>query len=229
MPNTLPNLSEPLDLVIVALLAILIPVVALANRVNLPFLTRGGGLLTYGKFAQRAASSTWLSVPSRLGMLLLYAPTAAVAGLMLSGMSAHGGRQALVGWMMLAHFGKRSLECLLLHRYSGSMPLASSGCISFLYMTEAFAYVHYSGRVAAGAHMPWGLPVGLALFGVGLLGNFYHHYLLATLRSPGETKYKVPRGGCFEFVAAPHYFFELLRFGLLTRNRTPTLTLTLRP
>ena len=77
--------------------------------------------------------------------------------------------------------------------------------------------------------MPWGLPVGLALFGVGLLGNFYHHYLLATLRSPGETKYKVPRGGCFEYVAAPHYFFELLRFGLLTRNRTPTLTLTLRP
>ena len=54
--------------------------------------------------------------------------------------------------MMLAHFGKRSLECLLLHRYSGSMPLASSGSISLLYMTECFTYVHYSGRVAAGSH-----------------------------------------------------------------------------
>ena len=222
---TMPDLSEPLDLAIVALLAILIPVAALANRVNLPFLTRTGGLLTYGKFA-RQASLKWLSIPSRLGMLLLYAPAAAVAGFMLSGMSAHGGRQALVGWMMLAHFGKRSLECLL-HRYSGSMPLASSGSISLLYMTECFTYVHYSGRVAAGSHMPWGLPVGLALFGVGLLGNFYHHYLLATLRSPGETKYKVPRGGCFEYVAAPHYFFELLRFGLLALTLTLNLARTL--
>ena len=49
---TMPDLTEPLDLAIVALLAFLIPVVPLANRVNLPFLTRDGGLLTYGKFAQ---------------------------------------------------------------------------------------------------------------------------------------------------------------------------------
>ena len=40
-----------------------------------------------------------------------------------------------------------------------------------------------------------------------------------------------PRGGCFEYVAAPHYFFELLRFGLLaltlTLNLARTLSLTL--
>lgn len=201
-------LSEPLDLALVALLAFLIPVVPLANRVNLPFLTRDGGLLTYGKFAQGVTFG--ISLPSRLGMLLLYAPAAAIAGFMLSGMSAPGSRQVLVAWMMVAHFGKRSLESLFLHKYSGSMPLASSGCISFLYITESFASVRYSGRVAAGSHAPWGLPVGLALFGVGLVGNFYHHYLLATLRKPGEKEYKVPRGGCFEYVAAPHYFFELL-------------------
>ena len=42
------------------------------------------------------------------------------------------------------------------------------------------------------------------------VGNLYHHYLLATLRKPGEKGYKVPRGGFFEYVAAPHYLFELM-------------------
>ena len=82
---TMPDLTEPLDLAIVALLAFLIPVVPLANRVNLPFLTSDGGLLTYGKFAQGVTFG--ISLPSRLGMLLLYAPAAAIAGFMLSGMS----------------------------------------------------------------------------------------------------------------------------------------------
>ena len=207
---TMPDLSDPLDVAVVGLLAFFIPVAALANHVNLPFLTRGGGLLSYSKFAKGVDFG--ISLPSRHGMLLLYAPAGAIAGAMLRGMpaTAAGSRQELVAWMMVAHFGKRSLECLLLHKYSGSMPLASACFIGFFYSTVSFVFVHCSGRVAAGSHEPWGLPVGLALFGLGLVGNFYHHYLLATLRKPGEKSYKVPRGGCFEYVAAPHYFFELV-------------------
>ena len=57
---------------------------------------------------------------------------------------------------------------------------------------------------------------GLALFGVGSLGNFYHHVLLARLRSDTKKtasstkRYVPPRGGLFSFVAAPHYLFEIL-------------------
>ena len=207
MMMKMPELSEPLDLAVVGLLAFFIPVAILANRVNLPFLTRGGGLLSYSKFAKGVTFG--IALPSRLGMLILYAPAAAIAGFMLRD-TPSGSRQELVAWMMVAHFGKRSLECLFLHKYSGSMPLASSVFICFFYSVTSFASVHFSGRVAADSLAPWGLPVGLALFGVGVAGNFYHHYLLATLRKPGEKEYKVPRGGCFEYVAAPHYFFELL-------------------
>ena len=53
----------------------------------------------------------------------------------------------------------------------------------------------------------------IGLFAIGLFGNFYHHHLLATLRKPGETGYKLPRGGAFELVAAPHYLFELIGWG----------------
>jgi len=52
-----------------------------------------------------------------------------------------------------------------------------------------------------------------ALFGVGIAGNLYHHYLLANLRDSKNTdgpKYVAPKGGLFNYVAAPHYFFELL-------------------
>jgi steroid 5-alpha reductase family enzyme len=53
--------------------------------------------------------------------------------------------------------------------------------------------------------------VGSTLFGVGIVGNFYHHYLLAKLRSSKKTtKYVAPSGGLFEFVATPHYLFELI-------------------
>ena len=48
---------------------------------------------------------------------------------------------------------------------------------------------------------------------MGLLGNFYHHYILATLRgsdSRNNRKYVAPHGGLFNYVAAPHYFFELI-------------------
>ena len=55
------------------------------------------------------------------------------------------------------------------------------------------------------------LPI-IALFALGSLGNFYHHYLLASLRSNKSVgkRYLPPRGGLFEYVAAPHYFFELI-------------------
>ena len=210
MSFTMPDLSNPLDIAMVTFLVVFIPIAGLANRVDLPFLSRGGGLLSYSKFAKGVTFG--ISLPSRLGMLTLYFPSVIIAYVMLQGTQEApiGSRQPLVAQMMIAHFGKRSLECLLLHKYSGSMPLASSLFITFFYSTETFAAVHYAGLVEVSSYVSWWLPTGLALFGVGLAGNFYHHWLLATLRKPGEKGYKVPRGGGFEYVAAPHYFFELV-------------------
>lgn len=67
------------------------------------------------------------------------------------------------------------------------------------------------------------LKIGLAAFTVGELGNLFHHYLLSTLRKSDFTKdkesdekfdvksnYLLPKGGLFDFVTMPHYFFELI-------------------
>ena len=53
---------------------------------------------------------------------------------------------------------------------------------------------------------------GVVLFLLGIGGNFYHHYILATLRGKGEKEYKIPRGGLFNRVVCPHYLFEVLAF-----------------
>lgn len=53
---------------------------------------------------------------------------------------------------------------------------------------------------------------GTAMFLVGIIGNFYHHYLLSKLRKDGEKQYKIPTGGLFNLVICPHYLFEILGF-----------------
>lgn len=70
--------------------------------------------------------------------------------------------------MLMVHFAKRTLECLLLHKYSGDMPLASSITISSLYLTETFVGGHFAVQVgplvAGNQRMPrWSLP--------GLMGS----------------------------------------------------------
>jgi very-long-chain enoyl-CoA reductase len=53
---------------------------------------------------------------------------------------------------------------------------------------------------------------GIALFLIGIIGNFYHHYLLSKLRGKGEKEYKIPKGGLFDYVICPHYLFEIIAF-----------------
>lgn len=61
------------------------------------------------------------------------------------------------------------------------------------------------------------LVIGISIFVIGQLGNFYHHWILARLR-PSSTKekdessngYKIPTSGMFNLVTMPHYTFELV-------------------
>jgi len=69
-------------------------------------------------------------------------------------------------------------------------------------------------------HLTQGLPEppinllypGIVMFVVGIIGNFYHHYLLSNLRAKGEKEYKIPKGGLFGIVICPHYLFEIIQF-----------------
>jgi len=53
---------------------------------------------------------------------------------------------------------------------------------------------------------------GLVLFFLGLGINLHADSILLNLRKPGETDYKIPHGGMFEFVSGANFFGEIVEW-----------------
>ncbi|XP_032816199.1 3-oxo-5-alpha-steroid 4-dehydrogenase 1 isoform X4 [Petromyzon marinus] len=53
---------------------------------------------------------------------------------------------------------------------------------------------------------------GAVLWLAGLLINLHSDHILRNLRKPGETGYKIPRGGMFEFVSGANFFGEMVEW-----------------
>lgn len=184
-----------------------------------------GNNLKYSKFNNNNASSPssssqkqrFSSVSSRTGMLCLYTPAflAASASFFLS--PSQDLRFLLLKSALSLHFFKRIFEVLFIHKYSGEMASDAAFTISSGYFSSA-ALVLYSQSFTLGLPGP-GLDLkfyGVVMFVVGIVGNMYHHVLLAKLRKEGEgggkKEYKIPKGGLFGEVICPHYMFEILVF-----------------
>lgn len=181
-----------------------------------------GNETPYSKFAD--AKKLKKPISGRVSMLIIYLPAAAYAtyafhalGGLASLDASAGNRPTVVAAMLSAHFIKRCLEALFVHKYSNSGDLFFSLAIGVNYFLQSLLINSQQVNVAVEDRLPWALDVGSVLFAVGQLGNLYHHWLLATLRpkapaegEPVEKKYSVPQGGFFRFVTMPHYFFELI-------------------
>jgi very-long-chain enoyl-CoA reductase len=137
---------------------------------------------------------------------------------------------------MVLLFGKRVLEVLYLHKYSGHTDLATcvpGGMMYVFYSAVANAYAatlpSYTSTSATS--------MGLLLYAGGILGNFWHHKILADLRppvtkeqtqagTPVAKKYVVPTGGLFPLVTCPHYFFEVVAWlgaGMYSQHGMPIM------
>jgi len=163
----------------------------------------------YSKFAHPEKA---FKVPSRVGMLSLYAPALAVSGYYLSNAPNKNGREVVTAGLLCLHFGKRVLESLFLHKYSGTMDGDFLIPISTSYALTAALIAHQQLQVTEYSHtLAYPLySLGLVLTVLGQAGNFYHHYLLAHMRKDGEKGYVIPSGGLFNLVTMPHYFCELV-------------------
>lgn len=54
--------------------------------------------------------------------------------------------------------------------------------------------------------------LGAAIFLFGFAVNYQSDDILRNLRKPGETGYKIPRGGFYRFVSSPNYFGEVVEW-----------------
>lgn len=54
--------------------------------------------------------------------------------------------------------------------------------------------------------------LGATVFATGFAINQWADGVLRALRKPGETGYKIPRGGLYELISAPNYFGEILEW-----------------
>ncbi|XP_043818717.1 3-oxo-5-alpha-steroid 4-dehydrogenase 1 [Dromiciops gliroides] len=53
---------------------------------------------------------------------------------------------------------------------------------------------------------------GCSMWLIGMLINVYYDNILRNLRKPGETGYKIPRGGLFEYVTAANFSGEVIEW-----------------
>jgi len=112
----------------------------------------------------------------------------------------------------IAHYAKRELETLFVHRFSkGTMPIANIFKNSAYYWGFAvmvgYYLIHPKYTPPTNPYQVYG---GLALFVVAELLNLQCHVALRNLRPAGTKERRIPRGGLFELVSCPNYTFEVL-------------------
>ena len=54
--------------------------------------------------------------------------------------------------------------------------------------------------------------IGTAIFATGMAINVHSDTVLIHLRKPGETGYKIPKGGFYRWLSSPNYFGEILEW-----------------
>ncbi|XP_076930216.1 uncharacterized protein LOC143594917 [Bidens hawaiensis] len=160
----------------------------------------------YGKFFYASSSNKYkneenLKLLSRNGMLVFYVPPFIVTLVALATIPRQDLRFIMVEYV------------LFVHKFSGFMmvndaiTIGASYCVS----TTTMIYAQYVSQELPEPSVDL-KHVGLAIFSIGITGNFYHHCILSSLRKKGDKEYKIPKGGMFDLIICPHYLFEIVEF-----------------
>ncbi|KAG5502912.1 hypothetical protein JKF63_04685 [Porcisia hertigi] len=183
---------------------------------NLPLSQQGvknGTVITYKDLGPQIGYRTvfYVEYAGPIAFMLLYAmrPSFIYGS---ATMPAYGYTQKLYIALFIAHFVKRELESMFVHKFSHpTMPMRNivKNCVYYWSFAAFIGYVlcHPSFTQTSALQSN----AGAALMVINELLNFAVHYQLSTMRkSDGDTTRNVPRGPLFALVSCPNYFFEIM-------------------
>jgi len=161
-----------------------------------------------------------------LGPLIIHPVVYHLSGTIYRQNFEHSQLQTVTYGLVLAHFLKRELETLFVHRFShATMPFTN------IFKNSAHYHLLSGILLAGGVYGPWYSSQALAgsrradpkwiagfsaLWLVAELLNLQAHVTLRNLRPPGTKTRGIPRGGLFEYVSCPNYLSETLAWAAIT-------------
>ncbi len=166
----------------------------------------------YGRFAR----SGWGPVlPARLGWVLMEM----ASPLLFGALFLTGAQRTPAAWAFLAlweaHYLHRAFLYPLTLANPRPMPASVVGMGAMFNLvnagTNGYFLFHLAQHPGAWLADPR-FVVGAAFFVLGFVVNRWADAILRALRAPGETGYKVPRGGPYRLVSSPNYLGEIVEW-----------------
>lgn len=138
------------------------------------------------------------------------------------------GEKSALSWFFVGlwvlHYGNRTLIFPFRLKTKGKeMPLFIMFSAICFNLVNGFICGYFFGFLSPNYTDAWltdpRFIVGVFLFFGGVFINWQSDGILLNLRKPGETGYKIPKGGFFKYVSCPNHFGEILEwvgFGIMT-------------
>ena len=194
--------------------------IALAFMVfgGLRFITPGYGIFYTPKWGP--------SVSNRVGWIIMESPVFfCMAALWL--LSPRRGAAALIvmASLFMIHYFQRSFVFPLLIKGRSRMPLSIVMMGAIFNVVNGYLiggwlfYVSPSGMYPDSWLLGARFIIGTLIFFIGMIINLHSDHIIRHLRSPGDHKHYIPKGGMFRYVTSANYFGEVLEwsgFAVLT-------------
>jgi len=128
--------------------------------------------------------------------------------------SEHMNFYSTVGLLLfLTHYIQRTfIYTLVRMKKSNPHTLVTVLCAIMFTSINSYLITKYNIFWTHRIENPTLLAIGTIIFFIGYCTNIHSDHILLNLRKPGETCYRIPEGGMFEYVTSANYFGELVEW-----------------